>query len=166
MEKQYFKRTRIPVRLEDCKIVNSFITISLSSKYRISYISEVLVNSLNAQGVNLVKTQIDPNEIKSFKPQFMFINEHYKIRFINDTVSINCNGKYAGWGDYMTFIALVLNELVIIDNEMKFPFIGLNYMSAYEGIDILTKLDGKFELENIPPFANRTFEIPCKVRKH
>ena len=163
---QYLKRERIPKALKECHVVNSYINMYFESKYNALYITNLLIDGLNADHKDDIFkcVQIDFDEKSTENTTSFYHNSQIKIKVEDTVISLNCNGKYPGWDIVYKYIKEVLYKVQSIDGNIKFPIAEVDYMSAFLDVQIFQKLENEVNLINIPNFDNMKLEFECEFQ--
>lgn len=164
---QQLRKRKIPTKLNDCKIVNSYVNLTLGTNYNSDYVIDQLIVGLNSifRGNEFQKIVVDSlseSPLQSLN-KYIYINKSFKIKLENSTISINCNQSYPGWTAIRDLIAHMIEILSHLDNNIRFPVLEIEYLSAFPEIEIFSIIEGTIHLNYIPNFDNTTFEFQCQI---
>lgn len=146
---------KLPVRIEDCPIVDAILEIRFSSNIYSSAVFGLIYNVLKEKYPKIEKLPILqlPEELRErdpslrFKPTYKATNESFTIQIGPEVFAISSNMPYVGWEKFSREIQTSLNSILNMDVIEKVHRLGLRYINYFDE-DIYKNIKMKVQINN------------------
>lgn len=163
---------KLPKKITPDRIRESIVQVFFNSDIPFEPLVGYLHSLLSKHGFNYtnrpIKTlplnlnPLDGSVIEvALSPQHFYFNEEVKIQLHqNGSLIFNCVNNYIGWTKFFSTIKNILSDIIEMKIANNFSRIGIRYVSEFPNIDILEKVNFRFEMKGIEErISNGNFRI-------
>lgn len=148
---------RIPKMIDD-HLVDAYVELYFNSDFKTSFLEKIFLNIFVDAPFEIKKIPvIDDHGDDTGK--FFFTDNVNRFFIREDKMGFNFVGKYRGWSSYGKYIKLVMLSLA---EYVNFSNIRLKYVSKWNNVSILDRIDGQIKLNRFKSrFDNTSISFPA-----